>query len=152
MTRKNLFPLFLLTLIVLGIPAPAPVYANDAGDIALQQPVDVTPPDIAWMTTGGDVSGVVDLTVFVKDTDSLPAAVELSFDDGKTWERHQFAFFEGMAAPDNWKELAQEATWTLHGFDTRQFPNGPLTILARAHDQAGNVTPDAWLTLLVENQ
>lgn len=105
---------------------------------------------IAWITTGDQVSGEVDLELSVKDFDSQSFTVELSFDNGTTWERHHVSLDENMAAPANWKTI-REATWTLHGFDTRAYPNGPLTILVRAQNHAGKVTQAKPIILQVEN-
>ena len=78
-----------------------------------------------------------------QDTVSLNAEVDISYDNGKTWET--------LALPPV-PRLGHSADvgWTFL-WDTTKVPNGDYVILARSRDVAGNWSKTIRLALTVKN-
>jgi hypothetical protein len=102
--------------------------------------IDTIPPVAAFIMPAPGVAtaghGVVALGGKISDMVSGVAAVELSFDDGKTWKKSQFV----------------NGIWR-YDWDATRLPNGEYQVIARAEDIAGNVqSSGASVIIIVANE
>lgn len=111
---------------------------NSSDTIEVPIYIDNTPPpvDIVTPTENEFVSGTEPITGTAGDDNpnGHPVAyVEISFDGGTTW-----IIADGK---ENWS----------YNWDTTPFPDGPITIVARATDEAGLTGPTDSVTVMVDN-
>jgi hypothetical protein len=109
---------------------------NEAGQTRSVK-VDTVPPvsEITSHSNGDMVQGEVLLGGNVNDLISGVERVEVSLDDGTTWQR-------GTVGSGN--------AWTFP-WNAAEIPNGEYTLQVRAVDQAGNVGDVDTVTLMVSN-
>ncbi len=108
--------------------------------------IDKTGPEIGWidMENGQVASGkMFNIWGNSKDTISLNAEVDISYDNGKTWETILIPNIPGL-------QHVADCGWTFL-WDTTQVPNGTHVIIARSRDVAGNWSRTISLTVLVRN-
>ncbi len=100
--------------------------------------VDAHPPESVFTTPPNDsetwVSGVVELEGTSIDFASGLQSVEISFDDGASWEGLEL---RGMDWSTSW--------------DTSGLPSGDYPVLARARDHAGHLESTARVVLRIDN-
>lgn len=106
--------------------------AGNTGEVALRANVDRTPPAVVWRrpADGAEVSGTVPLEV--EATDNVGVA--------------KVEFLAGSTKLGG----ATSAPFTF-SWNTLSYPDGPVTLKARAVDAAGNAA-EATLTVTVANQ
>ncbi len=111
---------------------------NMATTAAQTVKVDTTAPVSAFdaPAEGATVWGIVTLHGVSDDPISGPAKVEVSTDNGATWETATL--------------IASTSQWTAF-WDTRPLPDGDYTLLARAQDEAGNEEHTAIVHVTVAN-
>ena len=101
--------------------------------------IDATPPSSAFVTplegSTNTLYGEVNFSGFSSDATSGMSTVQLSLDNGASWQSLSLA-------GNRWAY-----TW-----DTRQMHDGTYPILARAGDVAGNVEHTARTTVVIANQ
>ncbi len=99
--------------------------------------IDVYPPQSVFVDPPNKsetwVSGVVELHGTSVDFTSGLQSVEISFDNGASWE------------PLELRGMEWSASW-----DTSSLPSGRYPVLARARDVAGHLESSAQVTLLVD--
>lgn len=100
--------------------------------------IDAHPPESVFIEPPNDsetwVSGVVDLKGTSIDFASGLQAVEISYDNGDSWE------------PLDLQGMDWAASW-----DTSGLPSGDYPVLARARDQAGHLESTARVVLRIDN-
>ena len=108
--------------------------------------IDQTGPQTEWVdpAPGSIVSGVMDVHTMSTDEVSYPAVVEVSLDNGKTWQSTEFPPKEM-----NWLKRTPEVGLSVN-WDTTGLTAGSYTLLARSQDVAGNWGSTASLTLVVD--
>ncbi len=120
---------------------------DELGNEAIQViQIDKTGPEISWidMQNGQVASGkMFNIWGNSKDTVSLNAEVEISYDNGKTWETILIPNIPGL-------DHVADCGWTFL-WDTTQVANGTYVVIARSRDVAGNWSKTISLTLLVRN-
>ncbi|TFU26954.1 Ig-like domain-containing protein [Thermus tengchongensis] len=105
--------------------------AGNQGEATLAITVDKTPPKVTWLqpADGAVVSGTVLLRV--EATDNVGVA--------------KVEFFAGSTKIGEDNSAPYEISW-----NTAAYPDGPVTLKARAVDGAGNVSSEATLTVTVD--
>ena len=123
-----------------------PVYDNFGNKAIRIIQIDQTGPEISWvdMQNGQVASGkMFNIWGDTQDTVSLTAEVDISYDNGKTWET--------LALPPiPWLKHVADCGWTFL-WDTTKVPNGNYVVLARSRDVAGNWSKTISLDLNVQN-
>jgi hypothetical protein len=107
--------------------------------------IDKTPPSVNWNTPFNTeaTASSSELSADIKDQASGICLVELSIDNGQNW-------IEGWnSAGFALNEPVKETTWTYHpGFP--EFDKGAHSVILRAHDCAGNISPGEILVVRVK--
>lgn len=108
--------------------------AGNQRETSQQIRIDSAAPISSFAAVSGPVSGIVTISGPSTDATSGIAQVEVSLDDGNTWQPATYA----------------DGTWSFP-YDTTQKPDGEYSILVRATDQAGNVETPVSQLVTVNN-
>lgn len=107
--------------------------------------IDKTPPRVTWRTAQQTTFSALEaLEAEIADPISGICVIEVSFDQGKTWEKQFFPSpLPGETGP------IQETLWSDH-LDFKDFSQGIHQALLRASDCAGNLSPEQSLSFQVK--
>jgi hypothetical protein len=108
--------------------------------------IDKTAPQVTWISElNSAVPGFAALSAEITDATSGICSIDDSLDNGRSWETQ---FLVQPGSPD--AEVVHTTIWSLHR-DFSAFKNGPLVIILRAHDCAGNLSPGEILVIQANN-
>ncbi len=107
--------------------------------------IDKTAPRVTWLTKPNSAfAGYGELSAEINDATSGLCSLDYSLDYGRSWETQVLV----LPGTRNFQPI-QTTTWSLHR-DFREFSKGLQLIQLRAHDCAGNSSPDEILFFRVE--